>query len=62
MAVNAPEFRWSKTRNTKLKVLQTRSVTEIFRIPVISKRNDERLSLKCKMKSFDWPENFATHF
>ena len=26
-AVNAIEFRWSKTKNTKLKVSQTRSVT-----------------------------------
>ena len=42
MAVNAPELRWSKTRNTKLKVFPTRSVTEIFRLPVISKRNDKR--------------------
>ena len=28
MAVNAPEFRWSKARNFKSKMLQTCSVTE----------------------------------
>ena len=27
VAVNAPEFRWSKKKNNKLKVLRTRSVT-----------------------------------
>ena len=29
VAVNAPEFRWSKARNIKLKVLRTRSVTAV---------------------------------
>ena len=29
MAVNTPEFPWSNTRYTKVKVLRTRSVTDI---------------------------------
>ena len=28
MAVNTPEFRWSNTRHTELKVLRTRFVTK----------------------------------